>query len=142
MPDIISIPSTTRYLGVVRRFVEAHAKAFGFPPGAIAELKLAVDEACTNVINHAYLGDDKGTIELRISADSNRFTIIIRDQGRMFDKDQYHEPDLLSSLQKRRGGGYGVFIMRHLMDDITYSRSGAFNEVHLTKILPMGANGN
>lgn len=140
MPDTISIPSTTRYLGVVRRFVEAHARAFGFPSGAIAELKLAVDEACTNVINHAYLGDDTGTIELRISADTTRFTIIIRDQGHAFDKKRYREPDLLSSLQKRRGGGYGVFIMRHLMDDVTYSRSGAFNEVHLTKLRPAGAS--
>lgn len=139
MPEMITIPSTTRYLGAVRRFVEAHARATGFAPETIEELKLAVDEACTNIINHAYSGDERGTVELRIAVDTDRFTVIIRDEGRMFDSARYQEPDLRNSIRRRKGGGYGVFIMRHLMDDVAYRKSGAFNEVHLSKLLPQAA---
>ncbi len=136
MPDIISIPSTTRYLGTLRRFVEAHASSLGFSDDDIEELKLAVDEACTNVINHAYAGNDKGTVELTVKKDTEKFTIIIRDKGRTFEMERYREPDLRKSVSNRRGGGYGVFIMRNLMDDVHYHRSGGTNEVHLVKWLP------
>ena len=136
MPDIITIPSTTRYLGAVRRFVEAHAQELGFSANDIEELKLAVDEACTNVINHAYSGNEYGTVELSISKDTEKFTVIIRDKGRAFDTESYHMPDLRGSVQKRRGGGYGVFIMRNLMDDVHYQSHGDTNEVRLVKWLP------
>ena len=136
MPDIITIPSTTRYLGAVRRFVETHAQELGFSADDIEELKLAVDEACTNIINHAYSGEEFGTVELSIAKDKEKFTIIIRDKGRTFEMEHYREPDLRTSLQKRRGGGYGVFIMRNLMDDVRYHRTGETNEVHLIKWLP------
>lgn len=139
-PDTLVIPSTTRYLRAVRKFVEAHAQAKGFKRETIEEMKLAVDEACANVINHAYAGNEQGQVELQIDVENGAFTIIIRDQGQSFDEQRYTAPDLGRSVRSRKGGGYGVFIMRHLMDNVSYRKHGAINEVHLMKLLPSTAD--
>ena len=138
-PPTLVIPSTTRYLGAVRRFVEAHARTAGFSREAIEQLKLAVDEACTNVIAHAYAGDEHGQVELGVTVDEDAFTVVIRDQGRAFDEHAYTAPSLRKSINRRRGGGYGVFIMRHLMDDVSYDKEGEINVVRLKKLIPQAA---
>src|SRR5690606_20695604 len=54
---IIQIPCSTEHLEKVRRFVEDHAREAHLPPADVEECKLAADEACTNVIKHAYKCD-------------------------------------------------------------------------------------
>jgi serine/threonine-protein kinase RsbW len=129
----LTIPSTTLKLSAVREFVEKHAKDCGFSADVVDQMSLAVDEACTNVIRHAYRGSEAGPVDIRIVVDSNRFTVTIRDQGDSVDFDHYKRPNLAESIRARRGGGFGVDIMRRLMDLVEYERRGRFNEVHLTK---------
>jgi serine/threonine-protein kinase RsbW len=132
-PNRLTIPSTTLKLSRVRRFVEGHARDCGFPSDVVDQLSLAVDEACTNVIRHAYSGTKSGPVDISVDVDSDRFTITIRDEGDSIDLEKYAEPDLNKSVKKRRGGGFGVHIMRSLMDLVEYEKRGKFNVVHLTK---------
>ena len=127
------IQSTTRNLSAVREFVQTHAQAAGFSDVAVEQYKLAVDEACTNVIKHAYKGREDGDIEITIAVDPERMTVTIRDQGERFERSTYQEPNLIRSIKERRGGGYGVHLMRRLMDEVEYKVHGPFNEVSLTK---------
>lgn len=129
----LTIPSTTVQLSAVREFVEKHAREYGFPQDVVDQMALAVDEACTNVIRHAYRGRKSGPVDIRIVEEADRFAVTIRDEGESFDFDHYRRPNLAEAIRARRGGGFGVDIMRRLMDLVEYERRGRFNEVTLTK---------
>ncbi|WP_072715838.1 ATP-binding protein [Rhodothermus profundi] len=131
----LRIPSATRYLQTVRRFVERHARAAGLSEEAIEQLKLAVDEACTNIIKHAYKGRPDRPIDIAVLIEPDRFIVRIRDQGEAFDPAHYRAPDLPTLIRQRQGGGLGVRLIRQLMDEVTYQSRGAYNEVRLIKYL-------
>lgn len=126
------IPSATQHLGKVRRFVEKHAREAHLGKEAIAHIRMAVDEACANIIEHAY-DDARQKISVLVLVDSERFTVCIRDQGRPFRPESWSEPNLFRIAESRRGGGLGVQIMRSLMDQVEYTTQGDTNEVRLTK---------
>ena len=129
----LHIPSSTRYLEDVRRFVEGHAQEAGLPESTVEEFKIAVDEACTNIIKHAYKGDEGHQVDVDVIVEPDRFTVRIRDEGESFNQAAYEEPDLLEAVHRRRAGGLGVHIMRRLMDRVEYRTHGRVNEVQLTK---------
>ena len=131
----LTIPSSTRYLEQVRRFIETHTVEAGFNPDSVEQFKVAVDEACTNVIKHAYHGNDAHKLDIRILIDKDRCTVCIRDDGRAFRPQEYNEPDIFELAKRRQAGGFGVHIMRRLMDHVEYSSQGDINEVRLTKYL-------
>ncbi|MEX0600702.1 MAG: ATP-binding protein [Rhodothermales bacterium] len=129
----LSIPSSTSHLSEVREFVAGHAREADFGEDDVEQFKIAVDEACTNIIKHAYNGDVDRQIDLAIIVDEDRFTVRIRDEGHSFRPRMYTEPDIFKFAESRRAGGFGVHIMRRLMDRVEYSSKGDVNEVLLTK---------
>lgn len=129
----LTIPSSTRYLEDARRFVETYAAQADFPDTTVQQFKMAVDEACTNIIEHAYGGEADHPIDIAVIVEPARFTVRIRDKGLAFDPATYQEPNLFEFAKKRRSGGFGVLIMRRLMDHVEYRTRGKVNEVYLTK---------
>ncbi|MEQ9104211.1 MAG: ATP-binding protein [Rhodothermales bacterium] len=129
----ITIPSSTRFLEDVREFVKTHALAANFSDEDVEELKIAVDECCTNVIEHAYGNDASKTIDIAVLVDDRHFSIRIRDEGRAFDASTYREPDLAEFAKNRKSGGFGVHIMRKLMDAVTFSTRNGTNECLMVK---------
>ena len=122
-----------RHLSEVRRFVEQYARQAQLSEEDIDKFRLAVDEACTNVIEHACKGDDSHEISITINIAGPRVTMLIRDDGEAFDPEKYGPPDLIEMAKKRSDGGFGIHLMRRLMDRVEYRRRGRFNEVALTK---------
>jgi len=129
----LTVPSSTRYLEDVREFVAQHAVDAEFTPDAVEQLKMAVDEACTNVIEHAYQGQSEQPIDIAVIVQPDRLTVRIRDEGRSFNAAQYREPDLVQFARNRKAGGFGVHIMRQLMDQVEYRTRGRKNECCMTK---------
>ena len=129
----LTIPSSTRYLEQARSFVEKYARAADLAEDTVEHFKIAVDEACTNVIKHSYKGDANHQIDLAVLVDRDYFTVRIRDQGQTFQPEFYKEPDIFELAKRRRAGGLGVHMMRRLMDRVEYRQRGKVNEVHLTK---------
>lgn len=132
----LTIPSSTRFLEDVREFVSEHALDAAFSEADVEQLKIAVDEACTNVIEHAYNGEGEHPIDIAVILKPDRFTIRIRDRGKKFDPTGYKEPDLLEYAKTRKSGGFGVHIMRRLMDQVEYRTEGSTNECLLIKYRP------
>ena len=129
----LTVPSSTHQLEKVRRFVEVHAQQAHLPAGAVEDVRIAVDEACSNIIKHAYGETGEQPIDIAVIVAPNRFTVRIRDRGRPFDPTRYEEPDVVKLARRRRGGGLGVYLMRQLMDQVEYRTRGNTNEVRLTK---------
>ena len=85
----------------------------------IAKVQLAVDEACTNIINYGYSGYG-GLITISYELVGVDFVVTIRDKGKPFDPRTVPPPDLGSEWDKRKVGGLGTHLMRSVMDDIKY----------------------
>jgi serine/threonine-protein kinase RsbW len=81
---------------------------------------MAVDEACTNIIEHAYGGEGRGDIECTCQIDSDGLTVRLCDHGRPFDPSSVPEPDINAGLEERREGGLGLFLIRKLMDEVHF----------------------
>ena len=106
----LKIPSETFYLDLVRKVIVDVANKVGFSRVDAGKIEMAVDEACTNIIKHAYVQkkdihlhkdyplrratDIKRSIDLRIHVDSEKISVSILDQGRPFDFNKYGKIDL------------------------------------------------
>jgi serine/threonine-protein kinase RsbW len=138
----ITIQSSTANLEQARRFVETYARAAALTEDTVEHFKIAVDEACTNVIKHSYKGEASHRIDIACITDNDHFTVRIRDEGVSFQPEFYHEPDIFELAKRRRAGGLGVHMMRRLMDRVEYRKRGKVNEVHLTKYRNHGPAGD
>jgi serine/threonine-protein kinase RsbW len=130
------ILSRTDNLLVIREFVSEEARAFGFSDEDAANIILAVDEACTNIIKHAYQYATDKEIEVTVLRKNRSFEIRIFDNGRSFDPSTIRQPDLKEHIGHRKRGGLGVYLMKKLMDKVEYDfHKGKRNEVRLIKNL-------
>ena len=87
---------------------------------AAFDLKLAVDEACSNIIEHGYAGNESGPIGVSFDAQGEQVVVAIVDRGRPFDPKTVRPPDLDSRWQDRRVGGLGWYLMSRSVDRIGY----------------------
>ncbi len=128
------IKSSTDNLSKIREFTKSVALESGFSEETAGKIILAVDEACTNVIKHAYSYNSDGSIEIIIKADKEKFTIVITDDGSHFDPELIPSPNLTEYYKQRKIGGLGMFLMKKLMDEVVYSNlKNNRNRVKLVK---------
>jgi len=129
------IKSTTDNLALARNFIKDAALEVGFTEEQAGKIILAADEAVTNVIKHAYKFSKNGEIILSVSFSNNKFSVSISDKGKHFDPKKIKEPNLKKYYKEKRVGGLGIYLMKKLMDEVKYSKSGDRNKVTLIKYL-------
>lgn len=130
------ILSRTDNLLEVREFISEEARAYGFSEEDAGNIVLAVDEACTNIIKHAYQYATDKEIEVSIFQNKRSFEIRIFDSGKSFNPSEIRQPDLKEHIGHRKRGGLGVYLIKKLMDKVEYSfHQGKRNEVRLIKYL-------
>lgn len=104
-------------------------KIIDFVVGWMRDLKLddivfavetAIDEACTNIIKHAYSGNG-GFVSIACELQDNDLVVTIKDKGKLYDHYSVRRPDLDADLENRKVGGLGIHLMRKLMDDVSHS---------------------
>ena len=127
----LAIPSKLRHLRKVRHFVARHTKDARFPDHTVEAIKLAVDEACSNVIKHAYGGKSGHSVEINLTVTPSCLTVTICDHGRPFDETSYTTPEIPQLVKQKRSGGLGVHIIRQLMDEVEYQSVQGRNELRL-----------
>jgi anti-sigma regulatory factor (Ser/Thr protein kinase) len=113
--ETLTIDSRVDCIDEARRYVTDHVRAAGFGDEAVGEIELALTEAVANVIEHAYREEAGHRIELWAELDDPTVRICVRDWGEYFDPASYRGRDLDDPGE----GGYGVFLMSQLMDDVT-----------------------
>ena len=110
-------------LDEIREFVGEEARRVGFSDKEIYAIQLAADEASTNVIEYAYDGVEDGKIEIDCITTDGELKIVMRDQGKSFDPSSVPEPNVKGDLAERKIGGLGIYLMRKLMDEVSYETS-------------------
>jgi len=122
-------------LSVFRQFISDCCITSNVPSEAVFDLKLAVDEACTNIIEHGYKGMDPGSIILSLRVESDRVLVRITDFGHIFEPADAPKPDVEAALEDRELGGLGLFLIYQTMDNIDYQTSEDGNTLTFTKFI-------
>jgi len=103
-----------------------------FKDDVVADLKLAVTEACTNAIEHAYNGDsDSNEIVVRFALDDQVLSVEVQDWGVGFDADVERDPE----EELRDHAGVGLMLIRSLTDELTIESDGTGSTVSFAKRL-------
>ena len=115
-------------------WVEACCGADGIADAIRFKMMLALEEAVTNVINHAFVGvPPPYLITVRLDITAAAVVAEVSDSGHPFDPTSAPDPDLSLPLEQRRPGGLGIHLMRGVMDRLDYRRSGGNNILRLEK---------
>lgn len=115
--------ATYKNLALISQFIVDIAIEAGFTSGDVYAIQTAVDEACSNIIDHAYGEENIGEITIIVKPSDDKLKIILVDQGEPFEPDDIPEPDITSPLELRKERGLGVFFMRKLMDNVFFEFS-------------------
>jgi serine/threonine-protein kinase RsbW len=115
MPDtmILSVPGKAEYVSTVRLAVSSLAVKSGFDVEAIEDIKVAVSEACSNILCHSNIGEEH-LYRVECTLSKGRIEITVVDDGDGFDTNSYEEPNP-DCLQV---GGLGIYIIKALMDEV------------------------
>jgi len=128
----LKVPADIGNLGEMRDFITKVGRKYGVSENIINSFKMAIDEAGTNTIRHAYR-DWEGFITVRMIIREQSVTVSLIDQGKTFDPRKVKDPDLDRYVNIGKKGGLGIFIMRKVIDDIDYRKTVEGNELRLTK---------
>ena len=122
-------------LSVFRQFISDCCSRYQVPNETVLDLKLAVDEACTNIIEHGYKGMDPGSIILSFRIEPDRILVNITDFGHIFEPADAPKPDVEAALEDRALGGLGLYLIYQTMDNIDYQSSEEGNTLTFTKYI-------
>ncbi len=135
-PLVLRVPSRTEFLATIRDVTRRVAELAGFDPGQADQLALAVDEASTNVIEHAYGGAPGRVVEVRFDDRGQDLRVEVVDDGEGVDPRAFPDVDLRRYASERRTGGLGVHLMGRIMDSVTFRRRAGSNVCCMRKRKP------
>lgn len=141
---VLTVPGRYEEIKTIVKFVAEGAVKAGLDEDALFHVELCCDEACTNIIEHAYGGEDIGPIRISYEVDGASFKIIINDKGNPFDLNDIPPPppeDMgpEEAIDTIKVGGLGIHFMRKLMDEVRFDfdqRKG--NTLTMVKKIPGG----
>lgn len=121
----MKVPAKAEYVGVIRLSISGIASRMGFSYEAIEDLKVALSEAATNVVAHAYENKEKGELTLGFGVYKNRLEVMVSDQGESFNFEDIKnrigpvtQLEELKPVSQMREGGFGLFLINALMDKV------------------------
>jgi len=126
------IDSTIEKIPEISALLGEEMQTFGFGSEIILDIQLAVEEAITNVINHGYKKTG-GEIIISSKISPERIEVQIMDTAPQFNPLSVPEPDLDSTIDDRNVGGLGIFLIRQVMDEVSYRYEDGKNILSLTK---------
>ena len=133
MSDILrfSVHGKTEYVSMIRLAVSSAANTAGFNIEEIDDIKIAVSEACTNVVCHGQLNEND-VYEVICNIGENEFFISVEDKAGGYDVDEYKKP----SIDELKPGGMGLYIIQALMDKVDIvSQVGQGTKIEMIKYL-------
>ncbi len=125
----LSVPARSENLAPVRQAVAQFAESLGAEPDVIEDVRLAVNEACSNVVRHAY-GNEDGDLEVAARPDGRRLLVQVRDSGRGF-----------SAPTDNPGAGAGLTLMRAASEALRIAERANGSGTHVWLAFPLQRTG-
>jgi anti-sigma regulatory factor (Ser/Thr protein kinase) len=101
--------------------------------GTTMQMNLAMEEAVVNVMNYAYPIGKKGEIAIEATTDNGMLNFVIKDSGTPFDPTAKEDADTTLSAEERPIGGLGIFLVKQIMDNVSYEYKEGKNVLTLSK---------
>ncbi|MFC3882465.1 anti-sigma B factor RsbW [Bacillus songklensis] len=118
----MKIPAKPEYVAVIRLTLSGVANRMGFSYDDIEDMKIAISEACTNAVQHAYREEENGEVTVGFGLFADRLEIIVADQGRSFDFEQLKQNigpyETSQEIEFLPEGGLGLYLINTLMDEV------------------------
>ena len=127
----LTIPAKAEYIVLCRLALSGLARVRALEPALVADLKLALTEACSNSVRHAYNEQRSGEVEVRYELDDERLSVEVVDEGIGFDPETA-AADAGHALDE---GGLGISIIRAIVDELDIKSNGSGSSLRFTKYL-------
>ena len=124
--DIVEIPR-------LHRFVQTVCEHARLDHALSMNLNLALEEAVSNVILYAYPEGTQGQVDVRAVVWADRIDFTVTDSGAPFDPTTLPDPDLNADVKDRPVGGLGIYLVKRIMDEVSYVRENDRNILSMTK---------
>lgn len=128
-----SVASDPTQMPILTRFLQEFWSAAELPQTEALTFELALEEVFMNVVMHGASADHVPRVEVCVALGDGALTLTVEDDGPAFDPLSVAAPDVTASLDERRVGGLGVFLVRRMMDSVSYHRVGTRNQLRMTK---------
>jgi serine/threonine-protein kinase RsbW len=122
MSYIVQIPSSLKYIHVIEEYIDTVRSDFQIDDSIYGNIHLAVVEAVTNAIIHGNKSDENKDVYFETKKEDTKIKIIVKDQGSGFDANEIPDPTLPENIEKI--SGRGVFLIKNLADEVTFSDNG------------------
>jgi anti-sigma regulatory factor (Ser/Thr protein kinase) len=134
--ETLRLPATMESLETFRQFVLERLQPLSTAKELVFKVELVLEEALTNVIHYAY-PEAAGEMEVGIVIEADqRFCFCVKDWGIPFNPIERPNPDMSEEVSERQVGGLGVYLIRHLVDDLNYQWQNGGNILTFCFYLP------
>jgi serine/threonine-protein kinase RsbW len=128
----LAIPARAEFVALCRLALTGLARTRALTPELVADLKLALTEACSNSVRHAYEEGREGIVEVHYELTDDQIAVEVNDDGAGFD------PEVIQRAQEELDeGGLGIAIIRAISDELEIgARDGGGSRLRFTKYIP------
>ena len=130
-----AVPADPAQLSVLTEFLREFGSAAALAPAQVGTFELALEEIFMNIVMHGSQPGIAPRVEVSLNLGIESVTMTVEDDGPQFDPLSLPPPDVTASLADRKVGGLGVFLVRNIMDTITYARTAGRNQLRISKRL-------
>ena len=150
MPSIdasIVVPGQAAHLGRLNDFLGSFWELHDLPFADLMRMELCLEEVYINVVTHGIEGvppppgHDEHPVTLTLSLDDGRVEMTVEDHGVAFDPLAEEEVDTAMPMEERGIGGLGIHLVKTLMQEVRYERTGDRNRLVMTAVLGASAEG-
>ena len=135
MIKTLVLDNNVEELSKLASYIEEFADEAGIDPSLAMSLNLALEEAATNVVLYAYPEGTRGTLDIIGEVKENILTFVLKDSGVAFDPTAKEDADVTLGVEERPIGGLGIFLIKQLMDSVSYERKDGQNILKMSKKL-------
>ena len=133
MKKDLVIENKIEQVALLASFVEEICEELGLGPDLVFNLNLVLEEAVTNVVMYAYPEGEVHQIWLSAEEHNGSLVFTLQDEGAEFDPTVVPEADVTLSAEEREIGGLGIFLIRQIMNEVSYQRIDGRNVLTMKK---------
>ena len=122
MQKTLRIKNDIHELSMMNQFLEEAGEELGLSTAFMMSLNLVMEEAVSNIIFYAYKGDVEDAVDISLVREGGELIVTLIDHGIAFDPTLRKDPDITLSAEDRPIGGLGIFLIKKIMDEVSYQR--------------------
>jgi serine/threonine-protein kinase RsbW len=131
MKKDFTIKSSLKEIEPVIREISVYLMSEGVDPGILQDIKLVIEEAIINAVKHGNKFKENLRVMIGFECSKEKIRIYVQDEGKGYDYHRIPDPTLDENIDKE--SGRGVFLVKKLMDEVNFNRSG--NRIEMVKYI-------